>query len=113
MKLKQVAAIMLISATTAVGSMWAYNKISQNDTYVYPSQQQVPGTNNKIPSNYAKFDGNTGLNNAPADFTAAASAAIPATVHIKTKTNTVATNNLPRKNPSSDLFGDGFAASFG
>ena len=29
MKFKQVAAIMLISATTAVGSMWAYNKISQ------------------------------------------------------------------------------------
>ena len=113
MKLKQVAAIMLISATTAVGSMWAYNKISQNDTYVYPSQQQVPGTNNKIPSNYAKFDGNTGLNNAPADFTAAASAAIPATVHIKTKTNAVATNNLPRKNPFSDLFGDGFDDLFG
>ena len=112
MKLKQVAAIMLISSTTAVGSMWAYNKISQKDTYVYPSQ--VSGTNNKVPSNYAKFDGVTGTNNnAPADFTAAASAAIPATVHIKTKTNAVATNNLPRKNPFSDLFGDGFDDLFG
>ncbi|HTE13285.1 MAG TPA: trypsin-like peptidase domain-containing protein, partial [Chitinophagaceae bacterium] len=112
MKLRQVAAIMLISATTAVGSMWAYNKISQKDTYVYPAQ--VSGTNNKVPSNYAKFDGAAGTNNnGPADFTAAASAAIPATVHIKTKTNAVATNNLPRKNPFSDLFGDGFDDLFG
>jgi len=113
MKLKQVAAIMLISATTTVGSMWAYNKISKNDTYVYPSQVSGSATT-KTPSNYAKFDGVTGLNNTPADFTAAASAAIPATVHIKTKTNAVATNNLPRsRNPFSDLFGDGFDDLFG
>ena len=41
----------------------------------------------------------------PADFVDAASAAIPATVHIKTKTVRTASNNLPRKNPFSDLFG--------
>ncbi|MEP7277095.1 MAG: trypsin-like peptidase domain-containing protein [Bacteroidota bacterium] len=111
MKLKQVAAIMLISASTAVGSMWAYNKISKNDTYQY--QSQTTDSNGKIPSNYAKFDGITGTPNAPADFTAAASAAIPATVHIKTKINAVATNNLPRRNPFSDLFGDGFDDMFG
>ena len=111
MKLKQVAGIMLISATTAVGSMWAYNKISHNDTYVYQSQAATPSA--KAPANYAKFDGVTGTSNAPADFTAAASAAIPATVHIKTKTNAVATNNLPRRNPFSDLFGDGFDDLFG
>ena len=111
MKLKQVAAIMLISATTAVGSMWAYNKILEKDTYVYQAQASTPAT--KVPSNYAKFDGVTGTNNSPVDFTAAASAAIPATVHIKTKTNAVATNNLPRRNPFSDLFGDGFDDLFG
>jgi serine protease Do len=111
MKLKQVAAIMLISASTAVGSMWAYNKISPNDTYVY--QSQVSNANSKNPSNYAKFDGTTGVANIPVDFTAAASAAIPATVHIKTKTNAVATNNLPRRNPFSDIFGDGFDDLFG
>jgi serine protease Do len=111
MKFKQVAAIMLISASTAVGSMWAYNKISHKDTYVYQSQGS---DSNKLPSNYAKFDGVTGARNELADFTAAASAAIPATVHIKTKTNAVATNNLPRsKNPFSDLFGDGFDDLFG
>jgi len=112
MKLNQVAAVMLISATTAVGSMWAYNKITQHDTYVYQAQA-VNTTAAKTPSNYAKFDGVTGTSNAPADFTAAASAAIPATVHIKTKTNAVATNNLPRRNPFSDLFGDGFDDLFG
>jgi serine protease Do len=111
MKLKQVAAIMLISASTAVGSMWAYNKISPNDAYVY--QSQASNATSKNPSNYAKFDGTTGNVNAPVDFTAAASAAIPATVHIKTKTNAVATNNLPRRNPFSDIFGDGFDDLFG
>jgi len=111
MKLKQVAAIMLLSSSTAVGSMWAYNKFSEKDTYVYQSQASV--NNAKTPSNYAKFDGITGVSNAPADFTAAASAAIPATVHIKTKINAVATNNLPRRNPFSDLFGDGFDDLFG
>lgn len=110
MKLKQVLAIMLISATTAIGSMWAYNKFAQKETYVY---QGVGADSNKVPSNYAKFDGVTGANT-PVDFTAAASAAIPATVHIKTKTNAVATNNLPRsRNPFSDLFGDGFDDLFG
>src|SRR6185295_1986505 len=41
----------------------------------------------------------------PADFVDAASAAIAATVHIKTKTVRTVSNNLPKKNPFSDLFG--------
>jgi len=107
MTIKQVLAIMTISATTAIGSMWAYSKILHKDTYLYQAAAQ---DTNKVPANYAQFTGST---NAPADFTAAASAAIPATVHIKTKTNAQATNNLPRKNPFSDLFGDGFDDLFG
>ena len=35
MKVKQVLAIMIISATTAVASMWGYNKFVQKETYVY------------------------------------------------------------------------------
>lgn len=108
MKFKQVLAIMTISAATAIGSMWAYSKILHKDTYFYQASAQQD--TNKVPANYAQF---TGALNAPADFTAAASAAIPATVHIKTKTNAQATNNLPRKNPFSDLFGDGFDDLFG
>jgi len=107
MKLKQAFAIVIISASTAVASMWGYNKFFQKDTYVYHDSN---GQEVKVPSNYARFDGAT---NTPVDFTAAASAAIPATVHIKTKTNAQATNNLPRRNPFSDLFGDGFDDLFG
>ncbi|HEY4147643.1 MAG TPA: trypsin-like peptidase domain-containing protein [Chitinophagaceae bacterium] len=101
MKLKHVLAIMAISATTAVASMWGYNKFVPKETYVYGS---ATGQEVKVPANYAQFNG---ANNTPVDFTAAASAAIPATVHIKTKTNAQATNNLPRRNPFSDLFGEG------
>ncbi len=35
MKLKHVLAIMTISATTTVASMWGYNKFVQKETYVY------------------------------------------------------------------------------
>lgn len=107
MKVKHVLAIMMISASTAVASMWGYNKFVQKETYVY---NDASGQEVKVPANYAQFNGAT---NTPVDFTAAASAAIPATVHIKTKTNAQATNNLPRRNPFSDLFGDGFDDLFG
>ncbi len=64
-----------------------------------------------IPSNYKYagfFDDKGNPSAGPADFTEAASAAIPTVVHIKTKTNPrQVSNNLPnQKNPFSDLFGD-------
>jgi S1-C subfamily serine protease len=71
------------------------------NTYVYSQPQTSSQT--KLPGNYAGyFDGG---NNAPADFTQAAATAIPATVHIKTKTIRQAGNNLPRRSPFGDLFG--------
>ena len=99
MKLKQVLAIVGISATTAVASVWGFGKMMQN---------HFTGTQDagKVPANYAGFFGNK---NVPAsmDFTAPALAATPAVVHIKTKTKAKQiTNNLPRqKNPFSDMFG--------
>ena len=109
MKAKQILAVVLISATTAVGSMWGYQKISTSNTYVYSQQQ--PSNQTKIPSNYAGyFDG---VNNSPVDFTQAASAAIPATVHIKTKAVRQAGNNLPRRSPFGDLFGMDWDDIFG
>jgi serine protease Do len=108
MKFKQVVAIMFLSASTAVGSVWTYNRIVENDTYKYEVR------NDKPPANYAGFfDGVTGTPNAMVDFTQAASAAIPATVHIKAKTTAKASNNLPRRSPFSDLFGDGWEDMFG
>lgn len=98
MKLKQIAGIVIVSAATTLTSLWGYNHFNQPVTYFYAQDST------KIPANYAKFFGNE-KSAGPADFTDAASAAIPATVHIKTKTVRTASNNLPRRNPFSDLFG--------
>src|SRR5450755_756983 len=98
MKLKQVAGIVFISAATTLSSLWGYNHFYQTGTYSYTQDTT------KVPANYAKFFVNE-KSAGPADFVEAASAAIPATVHIKTKMTRTASNNLPRKNPFSDLFG--------
>lgn len=101
MKAKQILTVMLLSASTAVLSVWGYEKLTTSDTYVYSHQEQA-----KMPANYAGyFDGVNGIANAPVDFSQAAAAAIPATVHIKTKSTRTASNNLPRRSPFGDLFG--------
>ena len=99
MKAKQVVAVILISASTAVATMWGYNRVTGGKTYYYSQDS------GKVPSNYAKFFEGGDKGTGPADFTDAASAAIPATVHIKTKTVRTVSNNLPKRNPFSDLFG--------
>src|SRR5687768_6168732 len=109
MKLKQLATVVLISASTAVGSVWTYNHFTGKDVYQYKASDS-----GKLPVNYAGFfDGVAGKNAAPTDFTDAAMASIPATVHINTKTTSRASNNLPRRSPFSDLFGDGLEDLFG
>jgi serine protease Do len=100
MKARQVVAIILISASSALATMWGYNHFASNKTYFYAQDSS------KLPANYAKFFDGQKFGNGPVDFTEAASAAIPATVHIKTKSVRNASNNLP-KNPFSDLFGLG------
>ena len=101
MKWKQILAIVLISASTTGVTMWGVNHFSHDSTYVY----QKEGDTGKIPANYAGFNGISG-SAGPADFSAAAEAAIPATVHIKTKATRTVSNNLPRNNPFGDLFPD-------
>jgi serine protease Do len=100
MKVRQAAAVIFLSATTAIATLWGYNHFFANKTYTYSQDSS------KVPVNYAKFfNGENKFSGGPVDFTEAASVAIPATVHIKTKTTRTASNNLPRKNPFSDLFG--------
>jgi serine protease Do len=99
MKWKQILAIVLISASTTGVTMWGVNHFS-HDTYVYHKE----GDTGKIPANYAGFNGISGAG--PVDFSAAADATIPATVHIKTKATRTVSNNLPRNNPFGDLFPD-------
>ena len=95
MNAKQVVAVILISASTAVATMWGYNRITGSDkVYLYGQDS------GKVPSNYAKFfEEQNHSGPGPIDFTDAASAAIPATVHIKTKTVRTVSNNLPHHNP--------------
>ncbi|RYY13602.1 MAG: serine protease, partial [Chitinophagaceae bacterium] len=91
MKISNTLAVIVLSAATSLGTIWGYNKISgKSETYQY----QQAGTNDtgKAPSNYAGFNGVSG-ENALVDFTPAASAAIPATVHIKTKATRTVSNN--------------------
>lgn len=99
MKWKQILAIVLISAATSGLTMWGYNHLG-HETYVYAKE----GDSGKIPANYAGFNGVQG--SGPVDFSPAAEAAIPATVHIKTKATRTVSNNLPRNNPFGDLFPD-------
>src|SRR5215831_495729 len=99
MKLKQVVAVVFLSAATSLASIWGYQHYFGNKTYFYAQDSA------KIPANYAKFFDGEKFGSGPADFTDAASAAIPATVHIRTKTVRTASNNLPKRNPFSDLFG--------
>ncbi len=111
MKLKQIVAVVLISAGTSVATFWGYNRIAgNNDTYTYRHSGNDSG---KIPANYAGFNGLEGT--ATVDFVPAAEAAIPTVVHIKTKATRTVSNNLPRRSPFGDLFpdlqdffGDGF-----
>jgi serine protease Do len=109
MNLRNILAVVAISATTAVVSVWGYGKYEQ---------QQYAGIQEqgKLPVNYAGFFGN---NNTPAtvvDFTPAATSATPAVVHIKTKTKARQVSNSGssrQRNPFADLFGDDFGDVFG
>jgi len=101
MKIKQILSVVLISVATSAATFWGYDRFVREDAYVY---SQNTGVEQKVPANYAGFNG-IGPESA-VDFTEAAGAAIPATVHIKTKANRTATNNLPRRSPFGDMFPD-------
>lgn len=109
MKLKNILAVVLISATTAVLSVWGYGKIMERQ---YAGIQDPT----KVPVNYAGFFGNNAPAGATIDFGPAASSATPAVVHIKTKTKARQVSNNSRQrysNPFADLFGDDMGDVFG
>ena len=108
MNLKNILAVVAISATTAVLSVWGFSKY--ND-YQRAGIQDA----GKLPVNYAGFfDKNNNIGSA-VDFTPAATSATPAVVHIKTKTKArqVSNSQRQRNNPFADLFGDDFGDFFG
>ncbi len=106
MKLKQVLLIVAISATSAVGSVWTYNKFTAKKA------GELVAADYKLPANYARFNDNVAAGAGdPIDFTKAASAAVPAVVHIKTKIPAKRINNIQRNNRNGsidDWFNDMF-----
>lgn len=109
MKLKNILAIVAISASTAILSVWGYGRFMEYQT----AGIQDPG---KVPVNYAGFFGNNNNPTPVVDFTPAATSATPAVVHIKTKTKAkqVSNNSQQRfRSPFSDLFGDDLGGFFG
>jgi len=100
LNVKNVLAIVGISMATTLASAWGFNHYAKSSDSFY--------NDGKLPANYANFF-NGNAPSATVDFTPAASAASPAVVHIKTKTNAkkVESNNQPRqRNPFFDFFGD-------
>jgi Do/DeqQ family serine protease len=87
MKLKHYVLIVLISAGSAIASIWGYNRFAQH-------QQTFTQTVNGVPVNYAGFFNNKNTGD-PVDFTKAASSSVQTVVHIKTK--------IPAKKVSNDL----------
>ncbi len=93
MKLKQLLLVVAVSATSAVGSVWTYGKLTQPKTALV-----LQAADGKLPVNYAGYNDNIANNNAEiTDFTRAADASVPAVVHIKTK--------IAAKKISNDLGG--------
>ena len=105
MKLRQVFGTVAISAVTAMAVLGGYSHFAKKDNS-YAGQQV-----GALPPNYKYARFNDGATPAGAvDFTVPAQSALPAVVHIKTKTNAKqVNNNLPRvqrQNPFSDFFDD-------
>jgi Do/DeqQ family serine protease len=103
MNLKQVLATVAISGITAMAVVMGYDHFSD--------QRYAGQLAGSMPSNY-RLVGMGSENQPPlpnVDFIPPAQVALPAVVHIKTKTNAKqVTNSLPRmrQNPFSDIFGD-------
>lgn len=106
MKLKSILLVVGISATTAITSVWGLHKLSSQNASYFQEER-------KLPVNYASFFEGGERSQLPVDFSAAATAATPTVVHIKTKikARTVNTPNQFR-NPFSDLFGDDIFGDF-
>lgn len=99
MKFKNLLFVVVVSAVTAIGSVWGYSK------YVNSQTAGIQETG-KLPANYASFYNKTTAPAGALDFTAASASATPAVVHIRveTKARKVTRRQQP-SNPFGDLFG--------
>ena len=97
MKLKNVLLIVAISIATSLLSIWGYGTWLRNQSVSFQND-------GKVPVNYAGFFDKNAPTGIP-DFTAAATSATPAVVHIKTKIKGSTVSSKGR-NPFGDMFGD-------
>src|SRR6478735_3168217 len=97
MKLKNVLLVVVVSAATSLLSIWGYGTWLRNQSVSIQNE-------GKLPVNYAGFFDKDAPAGIP-DFTAAATSATPAVVHIKTviKGKTVSSKS---RSPFGDMFGD-------
>ena len=103
--MKQILAVILVSAATTLTVLFAYNKMAKQSIAIQQTE------NGKLPVNYAGlYDSNNNTPGQPVDFQQASQSATPAIVHITTVIGkSEASNNLPkRRNPFADIFGDDF-----
>ncbi|HUX84844.1 MAG TPA: trypsin-like peptidase domain-containing protein [Chitinophagaceae bacterium] len=109
MSLKNIAATVLISAATALGSVFLYSQFTPKPDASIPALA-------KVPVNYVSYTGPS-ASAGPADFEEAASIASPASVHIRTKTRPkeISDNQAQGYNPFGNMFGgnDPFSQFFG
>jgi len=111
MTTKQLAAVILVSAATSVGSFWGASKYKESSNPQFNSSVPVSKPGN---TRYAGYNSND--NTVPlVDFEVPATKAAPAVVHIRTvtKARQVSGNSVPRDNPFREFFGDGFGDMFG
>jgi S1-C subfamily serine protease len=95
MKLKQIFLTVAISFLSAFLGLAVYKKLFDK------AQMIIEGTRQDVPIRYSKFSDNNGMGETM-DFTKAATTAVPAVVHIKTKISL----NKKNRNPGEDeLFG--------
>ncbi|HEX5152764.1 MAG TPA: trypsin-like peptidase domain-containing protein [Parafilimonas sp.] len=97
MKLKNIFLIVVISIATSLLSVWGYG------TWLHKESATIQN-DGKVPVNYAGFFDKDAPSGIP-DFTAAATSATPAVVHIKTKIKGSTVSSKSR-NPFGDMFGD-------
>jgi len=105
MTTRQLAAVILVSTATSIGSVWGYGKYQQHQSLASYSHTTSVQDN----ARYTGFNENT-AEGPMVDFEKAASKAAPAVVHIKTltKAKQVSSDQGMQNNPFGNLFGDGF-----
>jgi serine protease Do len=105
MRIKQIVTIVLLSASTTVGTMYAYNHFN-------PAPRTLQAESARVPVNYAGlFDSNSSPAEPMADFSKASQSSVPAVVHITTVINS--SSSSQRRSPFADLFGEDFDDFFG